>query len=157
MRSSCYTFDEMNASPTFEFHVSRSARDRYDFSHALFSITGNVVFADLAATREFAHRMNQVREAEKHPERAVNPGSLNAMGLIDEALHLLFEQYRTNVDPKAIADALAHFEARLGREALDKTLIAFANEFPTVSVYRGEQSAKEWISESTNEIPNCDI
>src|SRR3954454_23970490 len=99
MRSSCYTFDEMNASPTFEFHVSRSARDLYHFSHALFSITGNVVFADLAATREFAHKMNQVRGADQHPERAVNPGALNAMGLIDEALHTLLDEYRRERDP----------------------------------------------------------
>ena len=33
--------------------------------------------------------MNQVRDADAHPELAVNPGALNAMGLIDEALHFV--------------------------------------------------------------------
>ena len=57
----------MSDRPTFEFHVSRAARDLYGFDDALFSVTGNVVFADLEASRAFAHRMNTVRETERTP------------------------------------------------------------------------------------------
>ena len=39
---------------TFEFHVSRRARDRYQLDDALFTITGNVVFANFRAARVFA-------------------------------------------------------------------------------------------------------
>ena len=81
----------MKPDTTYEFHVSRAARDRYRFDQMLFSLSGNVVFANLAASREFARRMNQVREAERFPELVVNPGALNAMGLIDEVLHALVE------------------------------------------------------------------
>jgi hypothetical protein len=144
----------MFARPTFEFHVSRTARDLYNFSHALFSITGNVVFADLAATREFAHKINQVRGAVQNPERAVNPGALNAMGLIDEALHTLLAQYRRELDSRAILDALAFFEARLGREALDRTLLTFTEQFPNLAVYRGELNADEWLAGSTDQVSN---
>src|SRR5512141_185175 len=77
----------MSQNPTFEFHVSRASRDRYGFADALFSITGNVIFADINAAREFAHRINLVRDAERHPDKAMHPGALNAMGLIDEAAH----------------------------------------------------------------------
>ena len=73
----------------FEFHISRAARERYRFADTLFSLSGNVVFADLAATREFAHRMNLERDVERHPQRAVQPGALNAMGLIDETLAVI--------------------------------------------------------------------
>jgi hypothetical protein len=31
-----------------EFHISRKARERYQFAESLFSYTGNVVFANLA-------------------------------------------------------------------------------------------------------------
>ena len=51
-----------------EFHISRNARERYQFAETLFSYTGNVVFANMPACREFAHRMNQVRDAQNHPE-----------------------------------------------------------------------------------------
>lgn len=144
----------MYARPTFEFHVSRSARDHYDFPRTLFSITGNVVFADLSASREFAQKMNLARGADQHPERAVNPGALNAMGLIDEALHTLVQQYREERDPRAMLDALTFYEARLGREALDRTLIEFTDEFPPTSVYRGEQNPRQWLEALTNDIPN---
>ncbi len=30
-----------------EFHVSREARDRYEFNQTLFAFSGNVVFANL--------------------------------------------------------------------------------------------------------------
>ena len=68
-----------------EFHISRAARDRYHAEQTLFSFAGNVIFADLKASRELAHRMNQARGTENDPERVINPGALFAMGLIDEA------------------------------------------------------------------------
>jgi glycosidase len=144
----------MNVSATYEFHVSREARQRYGFSETLFSITGNVIFASLAASREFAHRMNQVRNAEAHPELAIQPGVLNAMGLIDEALHVVIEAYRRNRDPKAMTDALLFFESRLGREALDRTLLGFTGHFPPVTVYRGEVRAEQWLEQSTGGVPH---
>ncbi len=150
----CYTCDAMYAQPTFEFHVSRTARDLYGFANALFSLSGNVVFADLAAVREFAHKMNRVRDAAHHPDRSVNPGALNAMALIDEALHTLVQQYREERDPKVMLDALTYFEARLGRQQLDKTLLQFADHFPTVAVYQKKQLVNEWLSSSTDNIPN---
>ena len=59
-----------------EFHISRDARERYQFAESLFSYAGNVVFADIGACRKFAQRMNQVREVEKHPDLAVHAGAL---------------------------------------------------------------------------------
>src|SRR5947209_4445385 len=44
---------------TFEFHVSRRARDRYQLDDALFTLSGNVVFANFRAARVFAQKMNE--------------------------------------------------------------------------------------------------
>src|SRR5579864_5937988 len=84
--------------PMMEFHISLEARERYQFADALFSYDGNVVFADMPACRRFAHKMNVVREADKNPERAVHAGSLFAMGLIDEASHVVMARYREQYD-----------------------------------------------------------
>ena len=149
-----YICCQMRPGTTYEFHVSRAARDRYRFDELLFSLTGNVVFANLAATREFARRINQVRDAEHRPELAVHPGALNAMGLIDEVLHALVELYRKQRDPRAMLDALSWFEARLGPEMLQRTLEAFADHFPTVAVYRGDKTAAVWLRESTAGVPH---
>ena len=144
----------MRTPPTFEFHVSRAARERYQFADTLFSLTGNVVFANLAASRLFAGKMNQVRDAENHPERTVHPGALNAMGLIDEALHLMSALYRRQRDPAAMVDALGWFETRLGREELDRSLLAFADHFPTVEVYRGRRSPAQWLAGTSSGVPH---
>ncbi len=119
----------------FEFHVSRAARDRYGFDDAMFSLDGNVVFANLAASREFAQRMNAARDVERHPERAVHAGALNAMGLIDEALHAMVAQYRQR-NPNVMSEALAWLSSRLGSESVEHTLLSFAEQCPAVTVYR---------------------
>src|SRR5215469_1239486 len=139
---------------TFELHISRAARDKYDFDDVLFSTTGTAVFGNLAATRKFARRMNEVRGAAQDPDLAVHAGALNAMGLIDEALHLVLELYRQQRDPQAIKDALAFLERRLGSAAVDKLLGEFAEQFPTVAVYRGNQSAAEWLKQWTGKDSN---
>jgi glycosidase len=138
----------------FEFHVSRSARERYGFDDLLFSLTGNVVFAGLAACRDFAHRINRVRKVERHPELAVHPGALHAMGLIDEVLHEVVAQYRRQRDPGAMLDALSWFASRLGSAALEQTLLAFSESFPVVAVYRGRQTASDWLAGSTGGVPH---
>lgn len=138
----------------FEFHISRAARERYGFAENLFSVSGNVVFADLSATREFAHRMNLLRDVGPHPERAVHPGTLNAMGLIDEALHVVVAEYRKQRDPQTMVDGLGWFAARLGKQALDQTLLGFVKEFPPLKVYREEATAAEWLEATSDGVPH---
>jgi glycosidase len=137
-----------------EFHISRNARQRYQFPDTLFSWNGNVVFANMPACRVFAHRMNQVRDAEKHPERAVHAGALYAMGIIDEASHVLMARYRQQYDAKVLTDALAFLGAQVGPEQMDKLLLTFVEHFPGSSVVRGEQTAREWIAGSTSGMPH---
>ena len=135
-----------------EFHIARSARDRYRFAESLFSSTGNVVFANLGACREFAYRMNQVRDAQRFPERTVHAGALFAMGLIDEASHVLIARYREQYDPEVITSALDWFSARVGAEDLDAMLLAFVEHFPGSSVIRGEQTPRQWLAGQTGGI-----
>jgi glycosidase len=138
----------------FEFHIARAARDRYGFADRLFSVTANVVVVDLAASRDLAHRMNTVREAARHPDRFVHPGALNAMGILDEITHLVLALFRERRDPRAMLDALDWLDTRVGRAALDATLLAFADQFPTTAVYRGLDSASDWLARETGGIPH---
>src|ERR1039458_10885405 len=107
---------------TMEFHISRNARERYGFAESLFSYNGNVILANLPACREFAHRMNQARDVEKHPELAVHAGQLFAMGLIDEASHVLMARYREQFDPEVMTSALDWFASKVGAEEIDFSL-----------------------------------
>ena len=70
-----------------EFHISRQARDRYEFDQSLFSTTGNVIFANFHAVRIFTQKINQQRDLVNFPERAAKSGEINALGLMDEIMH----------------------------------------------------------------------
>jgi glycosidase len=137
-----------------EFHIARKARERYGFAKSLFSYAGNVIFANVAACREFAHRMNSVRDVEKNPELAVHAGQLYAMGLIDEASHVLMARYREQFDPAVMTSALEFFSAQVGAEALGKLLLTFVEEFPGASVIRGEQTPQQWMAGQTEGTPH---
>jgi glycosidase len=137
-----------------EFHIGRDARERYQFAETLFSYTGNVVLADMPACRELTHRINKVREADKHPERAVHAGELYAMGLIDEASHVLMARYREQFDPQVMATALDWFAAQVGAEKLDKLLLKFVEQFPGSTVIRGEHTPDQWLAGSSGGYPN---
>jgi len=137
-----------------EFHIARKARERYQFAELLFSFTGNVVFADMAACREFAYRMNKVRDVEKHPEQAVHAGKLFAMGLIDEASHLLMARYREQFDPAVMTGALDFFSAQVSAEALDKLLLTFVEQFPGISIIRGIETPRQWLAGESDGTPH---
>ena len=137
-----------------EFHISRKARERYGFAESLFSYNGNVILANLPACREFAHRMNQVREVEKHPEQAVHAGQLFAMGLIDEASHVLMARYREQFDPQVMTSALEWFGAQVGTDNLDKMLLVFVEHFPGQSVMRGLETPAQWLAGETGGMPH---
>ena len=74
-----------------EFHISRLARDRYQFDQSLFALNGNVVFANFHAARVFAQKLNERRDLIAFPEQAVQSGQINAMGIIDEILHMVMQ------------------------------------------------------------------
>jgi glycosidase len=138
----------------FEFHISRQARGRYGFADSLFSYNGNVILSNFAACREFAHRMNQVRDAEKHPELAVHAGQLFAMGLIDEASHVLMARYREQFDPQVMTAALDWFGAQVGTNNLDKMLLMFVEQFPGQNIMRGQETPAQWLAGQTGAVPH---
>ena len=137
-----------------EFHISGSARQRYQFEESLFSYTGNVVFANVAGAREFAYRINKVRDAQRFPERTVHAGALYAMGLIDEASHVLIARYREKFDPEVMTGALRWFAERVGTAELDRMLLTFIEQFPGSTVIRGLETPRQWLEKKTEGIPH---
>lgn len=140
-----------------EFHVSRKARDFYQFDQSLFSLIGNVIFANFHAARVFAQKMNDKRDLVSFPEHAVRAGQLNAMGLIDEILHYIVGLYREQKNPEVMRQALDWLVARLGKETVDTALRKFADEFPSVAVYRREVTLEAHLEGETAGVPNRQI
>lgn len=139
---------------TMEFHISREAREYYDFDRSLFSLSGNVIFANFHAAREFAQKMNQKRDLVRYPERAVKAGQVNAMGLVDEILHYVVQRYREENKLSVMEEALECLQERVGGEALNKTLRRFVEQFPPLTVYRQDVEPAEYLAGQTDGVPH---
>jgi len=139
----------------FEFHISRQARKKYQFDESLFSTDGRAVFADYSAARHFADKLTAVRRR-KGDAAPVPASDINAMGLIDEILHLLVRQYEKQ-NPGAMARALHWLDVQLGKPSVDNTQLKFTNDFPPLPVYRGELSEENYLSGSTRGLEHRQI
>lgn len=135
-----------------EFHVSKASRDAHDFDDVLFGSRGRVVFANFAAARRFATALNA-----RNPARGARAGDVNAMGLIDEVLHALIAEYRTQHRPKLWQEALQMLEANLGKDAVHKALETFAADFPPLAVYKNQVTLREYIVGASDGVPNKEV
>ncbi|HXG10003.1 MAG TPA: alpha-amylase family glycosyl hydrolase [Gemmataceae bacterium] len=137
-----------------EFHVSREARDRYQFEENLFALDGQVLIANFHAARVFAQRMNDRRDLIRFPEQTVKAGHINAMGLIDEILHFVVGLYRQQKNPAVMAQALDWLGGRYGPAAVDQALRRFVDRFPPVAVYKGEIDPVSYLEGATGGVPH---
>lgn len=137
-----------------EFHISRQARDRYQFDQTLYQYHGNVIFANFHAARLFAQKINQKQDLVNFPERAVKAGQINAMGLIDEILHHVIALYRQQKNPAVMDQALQWLEEEIGAEKLERTLARFTSEFPPQEVYLQHQTPEAYLKGTTAGVSN---
>jgi glycosidase len=140
-----------------ELHVRREARARYRVDAALFTLSGNAILPNLRAVRSLAASMTAERRAAGVADPVVAPGSLNAMGLIDEILHAVVAVYREHEDPEAVDDALDHLDEVLGAEAVDDVLLRFTAHFPPLAVHRGEMTPETYLAGETAGTPNREV
>ncbi|MGD0796978.1 MAG: alpha-amylase family glycosyl hydrolase [Acidobacteriaceae bacterium] len=136
-----------------EFHISRAVREAAKVDDLLFSYTGNVVFADVAASRRLAIALNESRP-NADPASAFNAGALFAMGLIDELSHALVASYRKQLDPNVLSEAVRWFASQFEPAKLDQLLLAFTEQFPNVAVFRNQLTAAQWLRGTTDGLPN---
>ncbi len=137
-----------------EFHIARKARDRYGVDDLLFSYTGNVVFANLAASRALAQKVNEMRGAATDPKQAIHAASLFAMGLIDELSHALVAKYRETLDPEVLPEALRWFAVQVNKPGMETLLSQFTGHFPNSAIYRGEETVDRWLAGATEGMAN---
>ncbi|HSW43680.1 MAG TPA: alpha-amylase, partial [Patescibacteria group bacterium] len=129
-----------------ELHIRREARARYQVDGALFTLSGDAILPNLRAARALAATMTAARRAAGEPDPVVAPGSLNAMGLIDEILHAVVAIYREHEDPEAIDDALNHLDEVLGAAAVDDVLVRFTTDYPPLAVHQSGLTPEGYLA-----------
>ena len=129
-----------------EFHISRIAREKYQFNQNLFSYDGNIIFANFHAARVFTQKMNAQRDLLSFPEQTIKAGQLNAMGLIDEIFHHIFRLFDEQKASGVLGKALVMLEQSLGKEPTNNLLHLFVDEFPPSPLFTKD------ISSITNKL-----
>ena len=103
--------------PTYHFHVSRAARERYGFSarylhaHRQRGVSRPARGAPVHA----ADQRGAQGGGSAGPRTPLRAGDMNAMALIDEILHYVAALYRKQVDRTCVGRALSFAEERLAR------------------------------------------
>ena len=136
--------------PLMEFHVSREIREKIAFDELLFASSGNIIFAHFKEVREFTKKVNELFNPLFESQKMLKASHVNAMALIDEIFHYICYWFRREKNKNAFNDLYLHLEKILGEKKLNDLLLAFVAEFPPLPVYKGRQSAEEYLSGSTS-------
>ncbi len=141
----------------FDFHVSRAAREKYKIEQSLFSISGKVILLDYQQARILSEKINSKRREEGNVDQFVTAGQINALGLLHEIFHLLIRKYEESDNPGIFSKAINHLKNEISENGLEKSLLAFVEEFPPQSVYNKILSPEEYLRRSTSGKSNKEI
>ncbi len=146
-------FPSRNQFPKYEFHIAKEIRKKYEITDEIFSINGNVVFADFQTVRKFVHKINSKR----NPKDYIQASKLNASALIDEIYHYLCRLYEFHVNPGVFQKALDFLHKNIGEVNLKDILYEFIDLFPPVKVYKGEIGVDDYLNSFTESKSNQEI
>jgi glycosidase len=131
------------------FHVSRDARDFYQFLETFFAYRGKAQIPNFQAARGFADQLNGRRDS---AGQFVMPSAVNAVALIHGITHSLFRQYCAR-RPGVLSTALNRVQEQLGNAA-DQTLDTFLTKFPPQPIYHRQMSPYDYITTLLDGRPN---
>ena len=141
----------------FDFHITRTARKKYQIDNSLFSITGNLIISDYQQARILSEKINSKRKEEGNVDQFVTAGQINALGLLHEIFHLIIRNYEEKDNPGVFNKVIDQLMTELNEDDFEKTLLAFIEEFPPLAVYNKETSAEEYFKTHTSGKPNREI
>ncbi|MFH0733258.1 MAG: alpha-amylase family glycosyl hydrolase [bacterium] len=139
--------------PTFEFHVSKECRQKYNFDDEIFSITGNVVFTNNNAVRKFTQKLNEQRSE----NNKVKVSQIYSTGLLDEIFHFLLREYEEKENPGVFSRAVENLTNKLGEDSFRRFLFEFVSIFPPKEVYHGKSSIFEYLNSYTGNKQNIEL
>ena len=146
-----------------EFHIHAAIRSALGIGSALFMTTGNLIIPDFSAARSLADKLRGMKKVTGQDSTKLSAGRLNAMGLIDEILHIVVGIYRERVMPDVIERLSSSAIDAIGRPEYEVLLREFSTQFPPSDVYKGTSGIEDWlesrstVKESGPAVPNREL
>ncbi len=141
----------------YHFHVSKAARNKYNFDKSLFSLNGDLIIADFRQARLLSEKINTKRKSEGNLNNLVVPGNLNALGLLHEIFHYLIRIYEESENPGVLDRTIKYLLLHLEEKEINKVLLEYLNEFPPLEVFKGKITPEEYLTTNTEGKPNKEI
>ncbi|MCF8413183.1 MAG: hypothetical protein K9G44_07215, partial [Melioribacteraceae bacterium] len=142
-----------NSDLKFEFHVAKEVRKKYEFDEEIFSLNGNVLFANFSAVRVFVNKINNKRDN----ANKVKNGEVNALGLLDEVYHFILREYENSVNPGVFKKAAKHLAEKIEDRNLNTILHEFNAIFPPQEIYLGRSTVLDYLNGMTGNRSNIEI
>ncbi len=138
------------------FHISRQARDTYQFDDDHFAYRGQALIPNFQVARSFANKINQKRDISNFPNEIVQASQINAVSLIQGITHYIFQLYLAT-RPHLLDQALGHLREQVGNEEAEKTLLRFVQEFQPQPVYQRTLDPQSYLLSTFDGRPNREV
>ena len=127
-----------------ELHISKHARDKYQFDLSLFETNGNVVIGNFHSARVLATSINKQKDLLTYPDLAAKASEIYAIGLMDEIFHFILKSYRQQIQENMLDEALIYIKQNLSLAETNKVIELFLTQFPPTSVYQQKVTLAEY-------------
>ena len=140
-----------------DFHISKTARIKYNFEASFYSLIGNLIIANPQSARYISTKINEVRKNEGAYAQLVTAGEVNALGILHEIFHYVITSYSEKENPGVIKRNIDYLKSELNEDELDKVLLHFIKEFPPLSVYNRDKKPEEYLNGFTKNKSNKEL
>ena len=140
----------------YDFHITGYSRKKYHIDESLFSIEGEIIITTPYQARLLSDKINTVRKSEGKADQQVTPGQVNGLGLLHEIFHFMISYYEVNVNPGVFTRSMNYLKSKF-KDDLDKILLEFVNEFPSMQVYKNEMTPEDYLNGFTGSKSNKEI
>ncbi|MGB5894340.1 MAG: alpha-amylase family glycosyl hydrolase [Ignavibacteriaceae bacterium] len=130
---------------------------KYKFDESFYSLNGNLIIVNSQAARYISDKINEVRKNEGAYDQFTTAGEINALGVLHEVYHYLINAYVQKEYPGVIKRSIDFLKSALSEKTLNKVLLKFVEEFPTLDVYRGETKPEEYLNGKTGNKSNKEM
>jgi glycosidase len=140
----------------YDFHITGYSRKKYQIDESLFSIEGKIIITTPYQARLLSDNINTIRKYEGKADQQVTPGQVNGLGLLHEIFHYMIRYYEEKVNPGVFSRSMNYLKSRF-KDDLDRILLEFVNEFPSMQVYKNEMTPEDYLNGLTGSKSNKEI
>jgi len=145
---------EVGILKTMEFHLSRPARERFEFDRDLLKGEGEIRQPDAPAVQELTARMN----TKLGPlGRGAKPGHLYALVLIQYVLQRVISLYRRRVMPDVFEKAEAWLARSLHEDHVQAIVRRFSEHYAPLAVYRHQVPLSDYLHRPVDDRPGRQV